>query len=244
MEAIKVIPCPQTIRDVRSLMGKFNYCRKMIPKFATIAKPILDVLKGLSKDIVHNTKIQITQEIKDAIDNLKQMLMSKPILSYPNWKDLSQNPFNLYTVASSEGLGCIVTQMQTNEQGKLSEKLILYDSERTNNAQQNHDPNRLELLCLLWSCESDRHLLFPNRFTWYTDNISLSAIHKMEPSKQICRRWLATISPFNFDIKHMAGTNMRHVDYLSREAITQKPQEEDEEADEMPLRINTILQPT
>jgi len=65
-----------------------------------------------------------TEKCQEAFEQLKQHLISSPILIYPDF----EKPFFLYTDASSFGLGAVLTQ----KDNKKKEHVIAYASRRTN----------------------------------------------------------------------------------------------------------------
>ena len=129
-------------------------------------------------------------------------MSTRPIIGFPDWSNIEDQPFIVYSDASIDGFGVVITQMQQDETGKMMEKIILYDSRRTSKAERNYDANRLELACFLWICEAHKHLLYPSKFKWFTDNISMKAIKTMKPPRSITRRWLSTINAYNFEVYH------------------------------------------
>ena len=53
---------------------------------------------------------------------VKKILSSRPILAYPDWNNIEDNPFKVYADASIQGFGVVLTQTQTNESGRQQEK--------------------------------------------------------------------------------------------------------------------------
>ena len=140
---------------------------------------------------------------------MKQKLCSAPILAFPKFD--SPHPFVLYTDASAVAVACMITQVQDG-----MERVLLYGSRKNNPAQQKYHSNRLELMSFVWSCESNKYLLFPRFFIWCSDNNSLRHIRTMFPPRGLIARWLNTLSNFNFEVRHKKGKQMTHVDFLSR----------------------------
>ena len=113
IEAVTKWPTPKTIYDVRSFLGFVGYCRRFIKDFSKIAKPIREVITGLenqSKRTAKKTLIEWTEAAGSAFVHLKKLCTSTPILAYPDY----QLPFVLHTYSSSEGLGAVLCQRQSN----------------------------------------------------------------------------------------------------------------------------------
>ena len=84
-------------------------------------QPLTDLIKGDDKKHNNNTKVEIPQDAKEAIELVKRKLTEAPILAFPRWK--SEEPFNLYTDASAVATACIITQVQDKQ-----ERVIMYGS--------------------------------------------------------------------------------------------------------------------
>ena len=83
-KAITALQYPKTLKQLRSMLGIFAYYRRFIPRFSEIA------LYEQTKKNVQNKRtsqgIVLSQQSKDAFDNLKQVITSEPIvLHYPDW---------------------------------------------------------------------------------------------------------------------------------------------------------------
>ena len=108
--AIQNICYPETKKQIKSIMGKFNYYRRHVRDFAGIMKPLSDLIKGLDNTHNLNEKVVLTDDAKEAIDTMKEKLMNPPILAFPDWK--SKEKFRVYTDASKFAISCIITQYQ------------------------------------------------------------------------------------------------------------------------------------
>ena len=98
-------PTPTKIKEVQFFLGSANFYCRFIPDYATIACPLLDLIK---KD--HHW--DWTTETQASFDNLKQLFLSKLILQLPNFT----KPFTVTTDTSKYALGAIL--LQTNSNGE------------------------------------------------------------------------------------------------------------------------------
>ena len=95
--------------------------------------------------------------------------------------------------------------------------------------------NELELLGVVWAIEHFKNFLYGKHFTVITNHQALiSALNASERSKtsQSClNRWIDRLIPFHFAIKHLAGSKMGLIDYMSRNPVglPLPPSEYDEE---------------
>ncbi|XP_044448015.1 uncharacterized protein [Triticum aestivum] len=96
--AIADWPLPTTPTQLRGFLGLCGYYRRFVKIFGTIARPLHDVLR---KD-----SFQWTQTQTQAFQDLKQAMVSAPVLAVPNFSE----PFTLETNASGVGLGAVMMQ--------------------------------------------------------------------------------------------------------------------------------------
>lgn len=66
------------MKELRRIMGLFNWFRKFIPNYSTIAQPILKLTKK-------NMKFVWTNDQENAFKELKRLLQNSPILSFPRY---------------------------------------------------------------------------------------------------------------------------------------------------------------
>ena len=196
VNVINKIPYPSTIKELRAILGKFNYYKHYIRNFANIAAPLTNLLQGHDSKLKH-TEMILDKGAREAVDILKQKLISAPILSIPDWYG---EPFHLYTDSSSNAIGVVITQEQNQ-----TEKVLLFDSKKLNKAQMKYDINKKEMLALIFALERHKYLLWPRRFIFHTDNAALSYIKSIKQTKGILARWIGIISSYNFDAYHKAG---------------------------------------
>lgn len=98
---------PSTVHQLRSFLGFVGYYRRFVKDFAKIAAPLNRLLQG-AKTINKNTPVLWSAECEQAFQHLKCALVSSPILAYADFN----LPFCLYTDASLEGLGAVLSQIQ------------------------------------------------------------------------------------------------------------------------------------
>ena len=209
---------PETVGEVRQLLGLLGYHRKHIQDFARIAKPLTDLLQLNENDVKELRGVPSKRKVewKDvhakALSSLIEFAINPPILAYPDFT----KPFSLHTDASNDGLGCILYQKQ---EGK--DRVIGYGSRSLRASEKNYHSSKLEFLAMKWAITEQFHdyLGYADMFTVYTDNNPL--LYVMENSKlnAISRRWITELSEYNFDIKYRPGVINRDADCLSRQPL-------------------------
>lgn len=80
---------------------KINFLRKFITGFAKIVKPLHEMMK---KD----TKIEWTDEARDAFSQVKQSISEAPVLTSPDYF----SPFYIYSFASEHSRATVLTQQK------------------------------------------------------------------------------------------------------------------------------------
>ena len=107
------IPNPRTIRQLRSVLGKFNYYAKFIENHAAIIVPLSELTKGHYKDPT-NVLIALTPKALEAVRAMKKKLTQPPVLGFPDF--YSVEPFIVTTAASFVGLAYVISQVQDGKE--------------------------------------------------------------------------------------------------------------------------------
>ncbi|XP_040197588.1 uncharacterized protein LOC120930474 [Rana temporaria] len=230
VQVVKNWPIPRTVKDIRSFLGFSGYYRRFIPHFAQISEPLTSLLRGTAKGN-YNGKLPVewAKEQEVAFQALKHLLTEPPILAYPDYTQ----PFRLYTDASFEGLGAVLSQMQGKQ-----ERVIAYASRNLRGAEKN-DSNyssfKLELLALVWAVTVKfKDYLSATSFTVYTDNNPLAHLNTAKLGA-LEQRWASRLANYDFSIKYRSGKSNINADVLSRMAPGEDPPVEDKWEDvEMP----------
>ena len=125
-EKIAVInswPVPASIKELRSFLGLAGYYRKFIKGYATISKPLTDLLK--------KGAFEWSEVTQQAFEILKQALVAASVLAIPDFA----KEFVVETDASRMGIGAVL--MQENHPlafirkslGPRWQKLSVYEKE-------------------------------------------------------------------------------------------------------------------
>ena len=133
VESVKNWPTPTDAKDVRSFLGIASYYRKFIPNFTTIASCLTRLTE---KDV----KFQWGDEEIKSFEELKQHLISSPILSFP----MDKGRFIVDTDASNFGIGAVLSQIQNGQ-----EKVIAYASKSLSKSQRRYCTTKRELLAVV-----------------------------------------------------------------------------------------------
>ena len=198
LSAISQFPTPTTVKTLRSFLGLASYYRKFVPRFAKIAQP----LHALTKK---DTLFEWTQQCQSAYDELKELLMSSPVLAYPDFS----RAFILETDASAAGLGAVLAQ----EQGGAV-RPIAFASRSLQPHEKNYGVTEMEGLGVVWAVKHFRPYLYGHKCTVYTDHEALKAIlNTPQPSGKLAR-WGMAIQELDITIIHRPGRNNANADAL------------------------------
>ena len=125
-EAVKIWPVPKTTKKVRKFLGFTGYYRRFIKGFASIARPLNDLLighvtnpKAKKKSSKKQTPFKWNEEQQRSFDTLKSKLTTPPVLAYADYK----LPSVVHTDASASGLGAVLYQQQAGK-----DRVIAYAS--------------------------------------------------------------------------------------------------------------------
>ncbi|GBN76428.1 Transposon Ty3-G Gag-Pol polyprotein [Araneus ventricosus] len=193
-------PRPETVHDLRSFLGLCTYYRRFVRNFSAIARPLHELTEARSN-------FNWTEECEKSFNNLKQALISSPVLTYPR----TDKKFISDTDASNEGIGAVLSQKIGNE-----ECVIAYFSKSLGKPDRNYCVTRKELLAIVKSIEHFHHYLYGRKFLLRTDHASLRwLLNFREPEGQIAR-WIQRLQEYDFEIQHRKGTSHGNADALSR----------------------------
>ena len=183
--AVNDWPQPKTATEVRQFVGLASNYRKFIPNFATVCKPLHQLTEK-------NNCFVWTEKCQNAFDNLKKLLTSAPILSYPL---LQGQRFLIDCDASNVGVGAVLSQIQDGE-----EKVISYFSKYLSRTERKYCTTRKELLAVVMAVKNFHHFLFGQQFTVRTDHGSLQWLMRFKNCEGQIARWLEVLSAYNIEL--------------------------------------------
>ena len=202
VQAISEFPRPKNVHDVQRYIGLTSFFRRFVTGFAKIASPLTELLK---KDAV----FVWTEACQTAFERLKEELVREPTLV----RFESGRRTELHTDASHSGLGAMLLQ-EVDKKMRLTYAI----SRRLDASEKNYHSTKLEQLAVVWALGRLRHYLHGIEFVVISDCSAVEALKARANTPQLAR-WLNIIAEFNFTVKHRAGTNMSHVDALSRDPV-------------------------
>jgi hypothetical protein len=129
LEAVRRYPVPKNAKDIRSFLGLASFYRRLVPKFAEIAKPLTEMIRK-------GVQFKWGERQQTAFEKLKKILCSEQVLAYPDFN----SQFILTTDASRVTVDGILSQVQNGV-----ERPISYSSRQLNTAERNYSATEVEI---------------------------------------------------------------------------------------------------
>ncbi|GKD34960.1 putative nucleotidyltransferase, ribonuclease H, partial [Tanacetum coccineum] len=137
VEAITKWPRPTSVTEVRSFLGLAGYYRRFVEGFSRLALPLTKLMRKGEKFVWN-------EEREKSFEELKQRLVSSPILTLPS----GSGGFQIYSDASKKGLGCVLMQHG---------KVIAYASRQLKPYEVNYPTHDLELAAIVFAKSKEEH---------------------------------------------------------------------------------------
>ena len=200
VEAIRGLPAPTCVKEVRSFVGMCSYYRRFIPNFSQIAEPIID----LTKKYAH---FKWTDNHQKAFDFIKESLTCVPLLVYPD----PNRPYTLFTDASDTCIGACLTQLCDNE-----ENPIYYLSHKLSRSQCKWSTVEKEAYSVHWALQKLHYYLHDAEFVIKTDHKPLKYLLESPMQNRKIQLWALSMAGYNCRIEYIRGSTNTCADLLSR----------------------------
>uniref|UniRef100_A0A663MEJ6 ribonuclease H n=1 Tax=Athene cunicularia TaxID=194338 RepID=A0A663MEJ6_ATHCN len=139
LESVLRAPSPQTVRGLRSLLGKFVSLQDHIPNYWELAQP-------LHRLTTKQRGWQWGPEQERALDRLKQAVVAVPFLRFP---DKSQ-PFVIRLMPGKEAIGAAL--LQEDEEGQLVP--VRHKSRNMKDHEASYVPEEKGCLAAVWAVQA------------------------------------------------------------------------------------------
>lgn len=203
VQSIKMVQPPKTKKQLRSVLGLFNYYRSYIPNFATIALPLTQLTKKkIPNEIPWNKDTAMAfQRLKDSLCDLSQLYIPE-----------IGKPFYLYTDASQYAIGSCLSQ--ADAENNLHP--IAFGSQKLSETQQKWATIEREAFAIIWALKRFETLLFGSKIFLMTDHNPLVFLSNSIPQSPRLQRWALAIQRHDISITYMKGCQLGNADALSR----------------------------
>ena len=206
IEAVRDWPTPTNIRELRAFLGLAGYYRRFVRNFSAIALPLTELTRNAMRqklELSWGTKQQL------AFVELKRALQSTPVLVLP---DLNKE-FVVHCDASGYAVGAVLQQDHGN-----GLQPVAFMSKKMVGAETRYPVHEQELLAIMSALTTWRHYLegatHPIRVR--TDHKSLTHFQTQPMLSGRQKRWLETLSQFDYTVEYVKGHENLAADALSR----------------------------
>ncbi|KAE8216955.1 hypothetical protein CF319_g8841, partial [Tilletia indica] len=196
-------PEPKTVKDLQSFLGFANFYRRFIWKYSQVTSPLTALLRK-------NNTWNWTPQCQEAFDTLKRAFTSASILQHFD----PARPITMETDASDYALAAVISQ--PDDDGVLHP--VAFRSRKLSAAELNYEIHDKEMLAIVDTLDSWRHLLMDSQHT-----VTIFADHKnleyFTTSKLLNRRqarWSIFIVDYDFRIIYRPGLLGGKPDALTR----------------------------
>ena len=212
VKAILDYPEPTNYTQIRAFLGLVGHYRRFIKGFAQIAEPLEALLRGEGSK-KKKEPVQLPTEAKAAFELLRDALTESPVLCFADFN----KEFLLETDASHIGLGCVLSQKQSD--GRFHP--VAYGSRSLNVHERNYHSSKLEFLALKWAVTKHfQEYLMYKPFVVRTDNNPLTYVFTTPNLDATGHRWVESLAQANFTLQYQKGRDNSVADALSRMEIT------------------------
>ena len=209
IEKIVNWPTPRTITDVRGFNNLANHYRRYIDKFAHIALPLTNLLKGSP---AKGSPIKWTEKEEEAFQALKKALTSEPVLRHPRMGQ----PFVIDPDSSQYCIGAVLQQSFEDPDKTHRLHPIAYESKKLTETEQNYSTQERELLAVKHALNHWRHIVEGSEIHVRTDHSSLSVFRTKTPMTRRLGKFMEEVEHYDPKITYRPGRLQTVPDSLSR----------------------------
>ena len=211
--AVQNFPLPKTPKEVRSFLGLANYFAHFLEAFRLAAVPLEELIKK-------GAKFEWLDKHTEAVNKIKEMLLSPPVLAHPNF----EKSFIVETDASQHGMGAVLIQVGEDE----LEHPVMYYSKKFNKAEKNYIVSEQEALGVVYALRKWRGFVCNGKkIIVRTDHAPLKVFGRDKGVlSQRLSRWLDFFGEYTLEFVHKPGCKNNFADGLSRQPI-EEPADDD-----------------
>uniref|UniRef100_A0A7I5EED3 RNA-directed DNA polymerase n=1 Tax=Haemonchus contortus TaxID=6289 RepID=A0A7I5EED3_HAECO len=201
--AVREFPTPTNTKEVKRFLGMVGFFRKFIPNFANIAEPLTRLTRK-------SKKFQWLEPQEAAFRELRDALINKPILGYPDYN----KPFHIFTDASSVAQAGAL--MQEEQPGSNKFYAIAYCSRTLTETERRWPAVQIELGAIICALRQFKPYICMTQVTLHSDHKPLTFLLNKSKTHDNLARWLIELQSYNIKVVHIKGTKNTVADALSR----------------------------
>ncbi|GFY11959.1 retrovirus-related Pol polyprotein from transposon opus [Trichonephila clavipes] len=199
VQAIVEMKSPHNSKEVSKFLGISQWYAKFIKNYTDICEPLYNLKRKLKRFIW-------SIEAQKAFDAVKAAITKAPVLKFSDFK----KPFELFTDASSIGVGAVLYQEQ---------RPVVIPSRTLSAAESNYTVTERECLAVVWALNKFRTYLGYLPIKVITDHAALTHLTTGKNLSNRMIKWALKLAEFNIEWEHRPGTQNTKADVLSRNPI-------------------------
>jgi transposase InsO family protein len=221
-DKIKNWPVPTNKTEVRSFVACCAFYRPLIQHFSIIADPLYHLQKK-------SVPFYWNESQQHSFVELKLRISSYPVIQPPNYSDATR-PLILTVDASPIGAGAVLGQ----ENEERVRYVVKYESCLFNSTQRRYAQIKRELYGLYQMVKKLRKYVHGVHFIIETDARSvIGMLKKPDLPNDAASRWVAYLTMFDYEIRHIPGNKNVVADALSRTTLDEQEQSSSEDEAEL-----------
>ncbi|GFV61236.1 retrovirus-related Pol polyprotein from transposon opus [Trichonephila clavipes] len=187
---------PRNSKEVSKFLGMSQWYAKFITNYADLCEPFYNLKRKFKKFLW-------SIEAQKAFDAVKAAITKAPVLKLPDFK----KPFELFTDASSIGVGAVLNQEQ---------RPVVFVSRTPSAAERNYTITEREFLAVVWALDKFRTYSGSLPIKVITDHAALIRLTHGKNLSNRRMRWALKLAEFNIEWKHRPLTQNAETYVLSR----------------------------
>ena len=206
VQAIREMPNPKNVTELRSFLGIINYYGKFLPNLSSRLAPLYKLLCKDARWSWGNPQETAFQEAKKALQTDSLLVHYDP-----------SKPLILAYDASQYGIGAVLS----HELDKGLERPIAYISRTLTSAERKYSQLEKEGLAIIFGVTRFHNYLYGRKFAIESDHQPLSYLFNEvrgipQMASACIQRWALTLSAYSYTIRYKAGQRLANADAFSR----------------------------
>jgi hypothetical protein len=203
IERVLKIGPQKTKAGVRAIIGLINYHHNMIPNLAAIMFPLTLLLKRNAPE-----KVKWQQEHTDALEWVKSILVTKPVLFPPK----HDRHFIIMADSSDKTIGAILAQCDDHG----VERNVAYFSKKLLPRQVNYGITQKECYAVVASVIHWHQYIYGHKILVRSDHASLRYLSTAAKHNAMLARWHILLSNYDITFEYRRAALHSNADGLSR----------------------------
>ena len=205
-DALQAIPFPKNTKQMQMFLGAALFFKSFVDHFSDKTAKLNDMTRkefNWNPETWKEPYLQLFNDLKDSLQAASE-------LHYPDY----ELPWVLRTDASELGVGAVLLQLKTLEDGTIESQPIQFLSKKFSGPATKWSTIEQEAFAVYYAVHSLAYFLLGKYFILETDHRNLMWMETSIVPKII--RWLIFLQGFNFEIHHIPGKVNKVADLLSR----------------------------